>query len=539
MPRSGYIYIVFCMLPAFIMQVGHAQNLVPNCEFEDNTGCPNGQGQLSKCRYWNSPGGGTGTPDYVHSCNSGNFSVPFNQWGNQAARSGNAYAHIIAYYPSQGNFSEYIQIALACEMLAGESYEVSFFVSLSDQSHYAIDGIGAFLSDTPLVQSLNDFIDINGAPYVSTPPGDVLDNKNGWTKVGGTYSAVGGEKYLCIGNFTPVSNLTIEDLANGNTFIASYYVEDVGVTSLVPLIDLGSDTTICPNDSVTLDLSNYCSSATLTWNDGSTDLVRKLGPGFYSVEGEIGCDIFYDEVTIFGFSDPGHFLPGDTVICPNQTLEIIPGGSFNDYLWQDGNDQPTYTTDTEGLYWLQVTDANTCAFRDSIDVSSMLPPAFSLGQDTIICTGNEIRLDPDIDSAFNHFLWSNYSQGLTLLTSDSGEYWLHVVNPCGEMSDTMFLSTNNCDPAIAAPNAFTPNGDGRNDVFQVKAENIQNFQIYVYDRWGTLLFESKDLQQGWDGKFNGELCPAGAYVWMAVYDVYDESGRKKTENVKGTLVLLR
>jgi gliding motility-associated-like protein len=532
--RFSLYNMVYLMLS---LSYGYGQNFVPNCEFELMNGCPTGQGQISLCKSWSAPG--NGTTDYVHSCNNGNFSVPNNQWGSQDARSGYGYAHIISYYPSQGNYSEYLQCELACVLQAGKTYELSFFVSCSDRSHYAIDGIGAFLSENPLEQINNDLIDIGGQPYVSVPTGQVLDNKNGWTRIHGTYIAKGGEKYITIGNFLPNSQLTIQTFTSGNLSLASYYLEDVSLSGSMPLIDLGPDTTICPYSTITLDIHGSCELESVFWEDGSTNLTRTVGPGTYSVEGEIGCSSFYDEITIQAYPGPGNFLHPDTLVCDNSFLEIIPSGNYTDYLWQDGSDQPTYTTNTEGLFWLEVTDANTCSFRDSVLVSAVQAPSFSFGPDTIICHGTEVLLNPAVDSAFNHFLWSDNSHGLTLAVTDSGEYWLQVANPCGEMSDTIRISVYNCDPKIIAPNAFTPNGDGKNDQFQVKAENIFNFSLYVFDRWGTMLFESKDINNGWDGTFKGDACPAGAYVWLANYEIQIDEGRQRTETAKGMMVLLR
>jgi len=63
--------------------------------------------------------------------------------------------------------------------------------------------------------------------------------------------------------------------------------------------------------------------------------------------------------------------------------------------------------------------------------------------------------------------------------------------------------------------------------------------MYVYDRWGTLLYESNNQQQGWNGEYKGSPAPIGTYVWMAVYDAGfgDAAGESKT--AKGTVVLIR
>ena len=90
---------------------------------------------------------------------------------------------------------------------------------------------------------------------------------------------------------------------------------------------------------------------------------------------------------------------------------------------------------------------------------------------------------------------------------------------------------------IYIPNAFTPGNDGRNDIFRVlNAVKADNFEWRIYNRWGQLVFQTKDWKQGWDGKLKGQLQPAGAYVWMLRYA--DSRNGQKVER-KGSFVLIR
>jgi gliding motility-associated-like protein len=71
-------------------------------------------------------------------------------------------------------------------------------------------------------------------------------------------------------------------------------------------------------------------------------------------------------------------------------------------------------------------------------------------------------------------------------------------------------------PKLYVPNAFTPNGDGMNDDFRPMTNFIpaENYELFIFNRWGQLLWQTKDKNQGWDGKIDGELAPAGAYVYL-------------------------
>ena len=88
------------------------------------------------------------------------------------------------------------------------------------------------------------------------------------------------------------------------------------------------------------------------------------------------------------------------------------------------------------------------------------------------------------------------------------------------------------------PNAFTPNGDGLNDVFRITGlppESITAFNLQIFDRWGQAIFTSQDVEEGWDGTIGGEACPAGVYVW-AIW--YRNEGRHEVTN-RGTITLVR
>jgi gliding motility-associated-like protein len=68
--------------------------------------------------------------------------------------------------------------------------------------------------------------------------------------------------------------------------------------------------------------------------------------------------------------------------------------------------------------------------------------------------------------------------------------------------------------SIYIPNAFSPNGDGLNDTFGVKGEGINNYHLYVYNRWGEMIWDSTNPRQTWDGKYNGSMSESGVYVYQ-------------------------
>jgi gliding motility-associated-like protein len=85
------------------------------------------------------------------------------------------------------------------------------------------------------------------------------------------------------------------------------------------------------------------------------------------------------------------------------------------------------------------------------------------------------------------------------------------------------------------PNAFTPNGDGINDVFRIPpGMTLQLTELDVYDRWGMRVFSTRNIGQGWDGTVGGGLAPAGTYVYIV-----SGSDLKGPVSAKGTVMLVR
>ncbi|KAA2238412.1 T9SS type B sorting domain-containing protein [Chitinophaga agrisoli] len=99
---------------------------------------------------------------------------------------------------------------------------------------------------------------------------------------------------------------------------------------------------------------------------------------------------------------------------------------------------------------------------------------------------------------------------------------------------TEIIIVEDCD--IFFPSAFTPNGDGRNDLFRPKYyKRVSHYQLNVYNRWGATIFQSNDPAIGWDGSFKGALSDTGTFVWIATF--MNRHGQAQT--VKGTVTLVR
>ena len=102
--------------------------------------------------------------------------------------------------------------------------------------------------------------------------------------------------------------------------------------------------------------------------------------------------------------------------------------------------------------------------------------------------------------------------------------------------DTIQTKTKQ-DPLVVFPNAFTPNGDGKNDIFRIPAAvPLTSIRFSVYNRWGRLVFSTNNNSSGWDGSLGNKPQPAGTYIWMVEYT--DPLTRKPAMK-KGLVELIR
>ena len=162
-------------------------------------------------------------------------------------------------------------------------------------------------------------------------------------------------------------------------------------------------------------------------------------------------------------------------------------------------------------------------------------PAIFLGNDTTICNSCIILLDGGEE--MDKWLWQDGSEERFFEVQQSGNYRVLVTKNECENSDT--ISIHNVSVQVVVPNAFTPNGDGQNDIFRAYSnELLSTYHLLVFNRRGMLLFESHQIENAWDGRYRGSDSPLGVYTWQITYSYYFESALK-SETQDGTVLLLR
>lgn len=141
------------------------------------------------------------------------------------------------------------------------------------------------------------------------------------------------------------------------------------------------------------------------------------------------------------------------------------------------------------------------------------------------------------------YAWDNSESSTTISQLEPGIYYITVTDAnCCRAADSVKLepSTVDCEDVpsvIYIPNIFSPNGDGdsRNNMLTIIGEGIKNVEFRIYDRWGEKIFESRDINEGWNGDYKGKPMDQGVYVYTAVIELYNGT----LVNKKGNVTLVR
>ncbi|MFT7588742.1 MAG: gliding motility-associated-like protein [Limisphaerales bacterium] len=329
---------------------------------------------------------------------------------------------------------------------------------------------------------------------------------------------------------TTVYQVTFTDDC-GNNYIDSFVVNvDPGPG---PVFDLGADTTICAGTSISL--FGPAGADSYLWSDGSTasSLVAAAG-GIYYLEAFLGFCVSEDSIIVSEINVELD-LGNDVSACPGDSVLIgvteIPGLS---YSWSNGVNTASQYIDDEGIYTLTF-DSLGCITEDEIEFTYNPFPAVSLPDSSGWCANNPFSLNAN--GSASNWLWSNGDLGVTLQNVDMpGEYWVEgSLAGCISRDTTIIYELVYCDCAPIFPNAFSPNGDGLNDLFLGRNLDVcpftNDFQFSVYNRWGELIFSTRNEFTGWDGTFKGKRVEMASYIWIVEYTLEGEAKTIKSGSV--------
>jgi gliding motility-associated-like protein len=380
--------------------------------------------------------------------------------------------------------------------------------------------------------------------------------------------------YTTAGTFTVTAIIT-----NNNCGQLSDTVTTTIQVTAVPQPNLGADTVLCGNATLTLD-AGY-PGGSFAWNTSPADTNQTLqvsASGTYGVLVSLANCSGSDSINITYLFQPD--IGADTAICAGQPLTLDAGNGWDTYIWSNQAGTQTVQPNASGIWWVEVA-AGPCIFSDSAAITIHPMPVVNLGPDTILCPGDVYQLDagnpaavhnwntgdftqqiqvdasglytatvtengcttsdavtisfwPDLELGSsrnlclvpsveidagpgNTYLWNTGDTARIITANAAGQYWVNVDNGTCLLSDTLQVTGGTSSGMLYVPNTFTPNGNGDNEIFYAVGDGITVFSMRIYDRWGQLIFISDSITQGWDGTINGVKCQTDTYVYIISY----------------------
>ena len=315
--------------------------------------------------------------------------------------------------------------------------------------------------------------------------------------------------------------------------VLHYTCPDTTTTFVVvvppPVIPFSTDTTLCQGTELsaeTPDAIHYL------WSTGDTTASIVIDTtGIYSVSvTNLGCTVSLNNINVELYPQSSVNLGNDSILCALATLLLNAEQPHPaTYLWQDLSTNTTYLVDSEGDYWVIVTD-ECLQVSDTIYLGYLYPFEVDLGNDTTLCEGQHLLLSAE--TPYCTYLWQDGSTESTYLVRYAGVYQVLVSNLCFDETAEIEVFYQRCEQELYIPSSFTPNSDGLNDQFKpifAYPDKIEEYTIYIYNRWENLLFTSQNPEQGW----TGEGCMNGVYTYVIFYKTEGKGGKV----VNGTVTI--
>lgn len=334
---------------------------------------------------------------------------------------------------------------------------------------------------------------------------------------------------------SPVSNTVYSVKAEKTPGCFAYDTISVTV-KIAPPVNLGPDKNFCNGDSALLNAG--ASFALYQWSNGSVaQQIYVYTAADYSVIATTldGCKS-YDTLRIQNvWANPTLNLDHNPNLCIGSTRMLQPG-NYATYIWQDGSGLPAFTISAPGTYYVTVTDSHQCQGSDTVRILTLLPlPAKFLPADTAICSYDEIVITAS--QVFSSYVWSTGETGTSIAIKQPGIYWLLATDHYAcTGKDSVTVLWKECLKGLYVPTAFSPNKDGKNDVFKpLIFGNVVQFEWTIYNRYGQPVFTTHNPAQGWDGTVKRVPQNSAGFIWQCRYQLEGEKMKFKS----GSVVLVR
>lgn len=278
---------------------------------------------------------------------------------------------------------------------------------------------------------------------------------------------------------------------------------------------------------------------------------------FYITYTDDGCPLVSTKTVVYTIKileHPNKFRGGSEPSCiasSSGRAWAIPDTGVTapySYRWIDSTGTTIQTTASSaigdtvkglapGVYKVYIRDAEGCGKNVLVVVGEIPLPGVSLPGDTTLCIGMPLNIGTEVQAGVN-YLWSTGDTSCCITVGQAGTYLLKATNKCGTVEDNIQINYVKCKYCFFVPNAFSPNGDGKNDKFNVlETCLVEKYKLDIFNRWGELVFTTLSTSKSWDGTYNGRDAEGGVYFYRINARLTDRS--KEEIELKGDITLIR
>ncbi|MFM2156661.1 MAG: hypothetical protein RL516_1410 [Bacteroidota bacterium] len=331
-----------------------------------------------------------------------------------------------------------------------------------------------------------------------------------------------------IGSYT----LTLSD-ANGCSRIQTTTINSNSTPISITPVSQNINCAIGQTGFISINVSGGTAPYQYQWNNGSNNnTVNNISAGIYTciITDANGCSKEYSKI-ITDITNIQAQVLANNEICVGEFAKLqcdsLPAATYQWYYNNEpliGATTSSFTTPVGGTYYVIIT--NTCGVYQSNNLEIIVHALnhVQVNSDLIICQGESAQLHA---SGGVNYQWTpainidnaNFSDP-TVTPDFSTEYTVTITDQYGCSATATVKVSVMCD-SIDAPNGFSPNNDGVNDYFNIKGiEDFDGNVIFIYNRWGNLVFKQKNYDNKWDGKCNangtlmGQDLPEGTYYFL-------------------------
>lgn len=302
---------------------------------------------------------------------------------------------------------------------------------------------------------------------------------------------------------------------------------------------LGPDTLICDLEEYVIDAQNPVYTDYLWSNGDSTANISLMQTTTIGLRaGRSGC-FAYDSAKVY-FVDCT--IKADS-LCFGQSSVFEAGAqNMDSVIWEMGDgtqlqgNKVSHSYSADGTFPVTTTlyfQSLSKTILTSTTITKITDPVWLT--DIEHCENMVFKIDEFVTDY--NYLWNNGNTGPEIKFDTSGRYIIRVESNNCVLNDSLNVRLIDCSCVIFIPNAFTPDANGLNEYFSPSIScDPQRYSMQVFNRWGELLFESSDIQKGWDGTYKNKPCEPGLYLFIVSYSSVLK-GIQPTS--KGTFLLIR